>query len=65
MKMAIHVVLWIFIGAIVVLIIKNAGNFAVAVSAVDQPVLGAANLLSGSGYQGGQNVMPSYGVKAA
>jgi hypothetical protein len=64
-KMAIHVILWIFVGAVLVLIIKNAGNFAVAVSAVDTPIMGAAGLLSGSGYQGGQNLMPTTGVRAA
>lgn len=52
MHTAIHVILWFFVGALLVLIIKNASSFATAVTAVDTPVLQAGNLLAGGAYAG-------------
>ena len=60
-----EIILWSVIGAALVLIIKNAGNFAVAVSSVGQVSDATLGILSGSGYQGGQSVMPSQGVRIA
>jgi hypothetical protein len=53
MRMAVHVILWVFVGALIVLVIKNAASFATAVSAVDTPILSSASLLSGAGIPSG------------
>jgi hypothetical protein len=47
MHTAVHLILWLFVGALIVLIVKNASSFAAAVTAVDTPVLQGAQLLSG------------------
>lgn len=47
MKEVTHLVLWVFIGALIVLIVKNAEGFATAVTAVGGQVTNNAVLLSG------------------
>ena len=47
MKEIVHLVLWVFIGAIIVLIVTNAQGFATAVSAVGGQVTTNAALLAG------------------
>jgi hypothetical protein len=44
---AIHLVLWIFVGALVVLVVTHASGFATAVSAVGGQVTNNADLLAG------------------
>lgn len=44
----IHLVLWVFVGAILVLIIKNAKGFATAVNAVGGQITNDASLLAGN-----------------
>lgn len=46
-----HLVLWVFVGAIVVLIVTHAAGFATAVQAVGGQVTNDASLLAG--YQPG------------
>ena len=47
MKDAVHIIMWIFIGAIVVLVITHAPGFATATSAVGGQVTNDAGLLAG------------------
>lgn len=54
-----EVIMWTVVGALLVLVIKNAGNFAVAVTSVGNVSNTTLGLLSGSNYQGGQSVAPS------
>lgn len=51
MTKIVNVILWLFMGALVVLVIKNAANFATAVNAVGGQVTNDATLLSGSNYK--------------
>ena len=48
MKTVVHIILWIFIGALVVLVVTHASGFAQATSAVGGQVTNDAYLLSGS-----------------
>lgn len=48
MGKALHLVLWLFVGALCVLVIKNAGSFATAVNAVGGQLTNDANLLAGN-----------------
>lgn len=48
MKTAVHIILWIFIGALVVLVLTHASGFSKATSAVGGQVTNDAYLLSGS-----------------
>lgn len=47
MDKIVHVIMWIFIGAIVVLIVTHAPGFSTAVSAVGGQVTNNADLLAG------------------
>lgn len=51
MEQITHLIMWIFVGALVVLVITHASGFATAVSAVGGQVTGDASLLAG--YQPG------------
>lgn len=44
----VHVILWLFVGALLVLIVKNASGFATAVNAVGGQVTNDASLLTGA-----------------
>lgn len=48
MKEIVHLIMWIFVGALVVLIVKNAQGFSTAVNAVGGQVTNDATLLSGA-----------------
>jgi hypothetical protein len=50
-----HLVMWVFVGALVVLIVTHASGFATAVNAVGGQVTNDAKLLSGA-----QGVNPVY-----
>lgn len=67
MEKVVHVVMWIFVGAIVVLIVKNASGFATAVNAVGGQVTNNASLLAGNNVSpiGAQNTGKSSNLKAA
>lgn len=56
MDKIVHLIMWVFVGAIVVLIVTHAGGFATAVNAVGGQVTNDASLLAG--YQ------PTNGAKA-
>lgn len=43
-----HLILWLFTGALLVLVVKNAKGFATAVSAVGGQVTNDATLLTGA-----------------
>lgn len=43
----IHLIMWVFVGALIVLVITHAGGFATAVNAVGGQVTNDATLLSG------------------
>jgi hypothetical protein len=45
-----HLILWVFIGALLVLVVTHAAGFATAVSAVGGQVTNDATLLSGQGH---------------
>lgn len=47
MKDAVHFVMWLFIGALVVLVVTHASGFATAVNAVGGQLTNDAYLLSG------------------
>lgn len=53
MQQITHLVLWLFMGALVVLVVTHAGGFATAVTAVGGQVTNDASLLTGAGAQGG------------
>lgn len=53
MNQIVHVILWIFIGALVVLVVTHASGFASATNAVGGQVTNDAYLLSGSASRGG------------
>jgi hypothetical protein len=46
-KDVIHVIMWLFVGALVVLVITHASGFSTAVTAVGGQVTGDASLLAG------------------
>jgi hypothetical protein len=46
-KEGLHLVLWLFVGALVVLIVTHAAGFATAVNAVGGQVTNDASLLAG------------------
>jgi hypothetical protein len=48
MDKIVHLIMWIFVGALVVLIIKNAKSFATAVNAVGGQITTDATLLTGA-----------------
>lgn len=45
----VHLIMWIFVGALLVLVVTHASGFATAVSAVGGQVTSDAGLLSGAG----------------
>lgn len=47
MKDITHLIMWIFVGALIVLIVTHASGFATAVSAVGGQVTNDASLLAG------------------
>lgn len=47
MDKMVHLIMWIFVGALCVLIVKNAAGFSTAVSAVGGQVTNDAALLAG------------------
>lgn len=47
MDRATHLVMWIFVGALIVLVVTHASGFATAVSAVGGQVTNNASLLAG------------------
>lgn len=49
MKDAMHLVMWLFIGALVVLVVTHASGFATATNAVGGQLTNDAYLLSGGG----------------
>lgn len=48
MEKIVHLIMWIFVGALVVLVVKYAQGFATAVNAVGGQVTNDANLLAGN-----------------
>lgn len=58
MDKIVHLIMWVFVGALIVLIIKNATGFATAVSAVGGQITGDANLLAGNTTAGGSQTPP-------
>lgn len=64
MKEIVHIILWVFIGAIVVLVLTHAKGFATATSAVGGQVTNEAYLLSG-GASGTGGSAPGSWAKAA
>jgi len=61
----VHVVLWLFIGALVVLIVTHASGFATATTAVGGQVTNDAYLLSGGASGPGAKAPASWSGKAA
>ena len=49
-----HLVLWLFVGALVVLVVTHPRGFATSVQAVGGQITDDAKLLSGYGQAGGQ-----------
>lgn len=49
MDKVVHLILWVFVGAIIVLIVTHAKGFATAVNAVGGQVTNDAALLAGYG----------------
>ena len=60
MKEIVHIILWVFIGAIVVLVLTHAKGFATATSAVGGQVTNDAYLLSGGGSGAGGSAPGSW-----
>lgn len=54
MDKGIHLVMWVFVGALVVLVVTHAAGFATAVSAVGGQVTNDASLLAGYAPQNAQ-----------
>lgn len=48
MDKIVHLIMWIFVGALLVLVVKNAAGFATAVSAVGGQITNDATLLTGA-----------------
>lgn len=61
MDKIVHLVMWIFVGAIVVLIVTHAAGFATAVNAVGGQVTNDASLLAG--YQPAGRTANPFGTK--
>lgn len=53
MKYVSEWVMWLFVGALAVLVVKNPKGFASATTAVGGQVNKAATTLTGTGYKGG------------
>lgn len=49
MQTAVHLILWLFTGALLVLVVTHAGSFSTAVNAVGGQVTNDAKLLAGEG----------------
>ena len=64
MKDAVHLVMWVFIGALIVLVVTHASGFATSVSAVGGQVTNNAVLLAGGNPVIGGGV-GMHGAKAA
>lgn len=65
MKDAVHFVMWLFIGALVVLVVTHASGFATAVNAVGGQLTNDAYLLSG-GASGAKGSAPgSWGATSS
>lgn len=64
MKDAVHFVMWLFIGALVVLIVTHAAGFATAVNAVGGQLTNDAYLLSGGASGVGAKAPASWGKSA-
>jgi hypothetical protein len=63
MEKVVHLIMWIFVGSLLVLIVKNAQGFATAVAAVGGQVTNDASLLAGyapggNRQQGGATLTP-------
>lgn len=54
-----HLILWLFVGALLVLVVTHATGFATAVSAVGGQVTNDASLLSGAKVSGTSNITPA------
>jgi hypothetical protein len=68
LKDAVHLILWIFMGALVVLVVTHASGFATAVSAVGGQVTNDATLLAGYApqtYGGSAATSTGYGASPA
>jgi len=48
MDKAVHLIMWLFVGSLCVLVVKNAPGFATAVNAVGGQVTNDAALLTGA-----------------
>ena len=59
MSQIVHVILWIFIGALIVLVVTHASGFATATNAVGGQVTNDATLLSGAGVPTTSNKAPA------
>lgn len=62
MKLATEYILWLFVGALVVLVVTHAQGFATAVTAVGGQVNKSAGLLTGTSVSNAQ--VPSQGFLA-
>lgn len=51
MEKIVHLIMWLFVGALCVLVVKNAQGFATAVNAVGGQLTNDANLLAGNQVQ--------------
>jgi hypothetical protein len=62
MDKAVHLIMWVFMGALMVLVVTHAKGFATAVSAVGGQVTNDASLLAGyAPAQSGQHATPNPG----
>jgi hypothetical protein len=61
----VHLVLWLFVGSLVVLIVTHASGFATAVNAVGGQVTNDASLLAGYGPPGSAKAQTAYGASPA
>jgi hypothetical protein len=63
MDKAVHLIMWVFMGALMVLVVTHAKGFATAVSAVGGQVTNDASLLAGyaPAQQGGRSASPNPG----
>lgn len=62
MKEVVHLIMWVFVGALIVLVVTHAAGFATAVTAVGGQVTNDAALLAGYPPSPGPGVV---GLKAA
>ncbi len=66
MKDIVHLVMWVFIGALIVLVVTHATGFASAVGAVGGQVTNNAVLLAGGNPQiGGSSTKAATGIQNA